>query len=1313
MAANSKADPPSCSPDRLTYPAGHRGAYPSASLSGSYRESMENRMLSSLPNMSRSTTTLSRGDVLNFFHGLPFDSKQLATGHKFSRQGDLNRVMTATVGISAGDLSSGSLNTKHLVASSFDELKRVKTSIHDNSVRARNRLKMLNETTSKFDKCFQNILPRKRSRSDVPSSDWENSLLVDRTVFGGIAKMGTQSQASAFDTETPKLEEKTKNIVPSKRTRTSLLDVQMDVRANALGRSHGSMERDREMLGLATAVQSEEKERTLVNGFDSWEKSRMKKKRSGIKSEYSSSTVLNRPLDGDQESKRDIQQRLGTDVRSRSSIAHGIRSGPSNGVGKLNVKTGLGMRSTLKNNQDNGSNLNDRRDHIVASDKERVNLKALNRSNIRENSCSSPSTKANTVTRAPRSGAGAVPKASANSPRSTEVADEWELSNSNKLHTAAVANNRKRTPPARSPSPSISQWAGQRPQKIPRVARRSNSVRPIVGHDETPALDTVSHTSGNDNGLGIQRRSTGNGLQQVKLKGDLTSSAALSESEESGAAEIKSKDKSRKSGEVDEKGGLNIPKVATQVMPSRKNKEIDDEIGRGGGVRRQGRTVRGFSNSRSGNPLSVEKRNHAVTAKQLRSARLSFDKNESKTGRPPTRKLSDRRAYTRPRPSLNAGGPDFNGESDDGHEELLVAANAAINSGHACSSSFWRQIEPIFSFVSAEDISYLKQQGDSALTPTYSAGGGDDSTTVGEGFGPTEYEGDDRFTCEQLQEHSGKRVPSPPSLYQRMLSAFIVEEEEDENFCGRGNEDLELDGCGSKFESNVELNGDSWNQQLLGNIQTVGRPASNGYRITATRRYLEELENDDLSCADVMEDTNVEAIANYSNSLNDFQPDQPQMPSIACTHSQYTQMSIDERLLLEVQSVGLCPDPMSEDDELSADISRLEEKLHKEVSKKTQWLHKLEKSVTEAREIQERDIERRAFDKLIEMAYEKYMTCWGPNAPCGKGISSKAAKQDALAFIKRTIERTHKFKSTSESCFNEAVFMDVFRSVSSLMKNAESNISNKDGESFKLDADTPNRLSEGTDSAPLGSHPLSSLKSQSRQNMDCHEKYSSDDFQSANQLSEQVTGKEDTSSIRIKRRELLLDDVIAGNVGTSLRSSLLSGAKGKRSERDREGKGHNRETQFRNGTAKTGRPFLGNAKGERKAKAKPKQRTTQLSASVNGLIGKTLEIPKEVTPFIQESRKLTTNRNAKKNKDLGLDTLPDPEALDLSHLQLPEMDSLGVPDDLGEQGQDLDSWLNIDLGEQGQDLSDDGLQDNDFMGLQIPMDDLSDLNMMV
>lgn len=203
-------------------------------------------------------------------------------------------------------------------------------------------------------------------------------------------------------------------------------------------------------------------------------------------------------------------------------------------------------------------------------------------------------------------------------------------------------------------------------------------------------------------------------------------------------------------------------------------------------------------------------------------------------------------------------------------------------------------------------------------------------------------------------------------------------------------------------------------------------------------------------------------------------------------------------------------------------------------------------------------------------------------------------------------------------------------------------------------------------------------------------------------LSEQAIGKEDTWSNRVKKRELSLDDV-GYNIGASsapsgMGTSLSSSAKGKRSERDRDGKGHNREVSSRNGTAKIGRPALNNAKGERKNKSKPKQKT-QLSVSVNGLLHK------PALPSVSKSNEMANSSNTKEKDDFGLDVLDDPESIDLSHLQIPGMDVLGGPDDLDGQGQDLGSWLNID---------DDGLQDHDFMGgLEIPMDDLSDLNMMV
>ncbi|KAL4279494.1 hypothetical protein GQ457_03G046840 [Hibiscus cannabinus] len=141
--------------------------------------------------------------------------------------------------------------------------------------------------------------------------------------------------------------------------------------------------------------------------------------------------------------------------------------------------------------------------------------------------------------------------------------------------------------------------------------------------------------------------------------------------------------------------------------------------------------------------------------------------------------------------------------------------------------------------------------------------------------------------------------------------------------------------------------------------------------------------------------------------------------------------------------------------------------------------------------------------------------------------------------------------------------------------------------------------------------------------------------------------------------QLLLEDAVGGtsSAQSSIGSPLSSSTKGKRSERDREGKGHGREL-----------------------KAKPKQKTTQPSVSVNGLLGKMSEQPK-TSSSVSKLSEITVNDNAREKDEFSLDVLDD--------LQLP--------------GQDLGSWLNID---------DDGLQDHDFMGLEIPMDDLSDLNMM-
>lgn len=41
------------------------------------------------------------------------------------------------------------------------------------------------------------------------------------------------------------------------------------------------------------------------------------------------------------------------------------------------------------------------------------------------------------------------------------------------------------------------------------------------------------------------------------------------------------------------------------------------------------------------------------------------------------------------------------------------------------------------------------------------------------------------------------------------------------------------------------------------------------------------------------------------------------------------------------------------------------------------------------------------------------------------------AKQAALGFVKRTLERYHQFEDTGKSCFNEPLFKDMFFAASS------------------------------------------------------------------------------------------------------------------------------------------------------------------------------------------------------------------------------------------------------------------------------------------
>ncbi|GAB4837992.1 hypothetical protein Ancab_027518 [Ancistrocladus abbreviatus] len=1293
MAASSKFDI-STSPDRPSYPTGQRGSYVVSSLdrSGSFRESMENPVPSSLQSMPRSSSAVIQEDIIGFFQCLHFDPKSVAADYKLYRQGELKRILSVALGISQDDSPSSSSKAKLLSSPPTEEVKKAKAILRESSDKARDRVKIFSEALLVLNKVFPSVPSRKRSRTDIMSGDRASAVpSSDRSgLVSSIGKMGTSAHAvmNSLEVEPQRAEERAKSAIISKRTRTSLLDA----RANSVARPSMLVDKERDVLRLASGGAVLGEDRSLSVGVDGWQKSKMKKKRSGIKPDVSPSTVSNKPIDGYREPKQGMQQRHVNDSRARLNESHGFRPGVSGavGVGKSNgilQQSGTSLRSSIgRGDQENNSVLCDKKDRSVASDKERINLKALNKTGIHEDySSTSPTsnTKVPASARAPRSSAGTLPKLSPTVYRQSASTD-WEISQStNRLSSGAGANNRKRMPSARSTSPPVGHWAGQRPQKNSRTARRTNFLPIVPSNDEAPVLDSISDANENENGSAVARRFPSSSPQNVKLKSDQIASAALSESEESGIAEIKSRDKKKMFDEVDDKARQNVPKGSALLLPPRKNKPIAAED-LGDAVRRQGRTGRGSTSTRSLTPTAFEKLGNVGTAKQLRTSKMGLDRAESKAGRPPTRKLSGRKAYTRHRHSTVPAAVDFHG-SDDGQTELLTAAKAVFNPSHL--SRFWRLMEPIFGFICEADTVFLKQQGEHISTLLQQTPVSMDAGNSGipNGFESVEHERDVGFTPPlgifpekfMLEKRGHNVIP----LCQTLIAALITEEDCKDYDSGR-NEDMQIDNYVTDFQLDAGLESINLSYGLMGNYNAMGTSDFNGFRITTVSRSLNEMEEHiepDLD-SQIVAMQNSSPISNFGHSFNGLIPELRVMAHVASPESQYDKMSMDERILMEFQSIGIFPDRaemrQTDNDEINQEIRNLEEAYHRQVSKKSNWIEKLLRSASQTRELQEKEYEQCALGKLVVMAYGKYMGWGHPSG--GKGASGRAARQASLAFVRTTLEHCRKYEATGLSCFSEPAFKDIFHSGSSCLIEAQS-----------VDAIMEDEAA-GPYTSSLGLHQID-------QSVENHNVYSPSAFLSGNHSAEQNIGKEDAWSTKVKKRELLLDDVggntnVTSGVSPSIGGTLLSSAKGKRSERDREGKVQGRELLSRNGSTRLGRPAAGNAKGERKSKAKPKQKTTQLSASVNSLLGKILEQPKASFSSVPKSSENASNNNNMEKDEFCLE-FDDPD------LQLPGMDV-----DLCGQSQDLGSWLNID---------DDGLQDHDFMGLEIPMDDLADVNMMV
>ncbi|KAL0337256.1 UNVERIFIED_CONTAM: hypothetical protein Scaly_2000700 [Sesamum calycinum] len=400
--------------------------------------------------------------------------------------------------------------------------------------------------------------------------------------------------------------------------------------------------------------------------------------------------------------------------------------------------------------------------------------------------------KLNANARAPRSASvGGASKLSQVVQRSAS-SNNWGFSScTKKIPGALGANNRKHAPSTQSSSPSVANWV-QRPQKISRTARRTHLLPIFTGNDEKCAGDAAPDV------MASEGRLSANSPLKVKIKGDNFSPAALSESEESGATEIMPRDKN-KDNEIYEGSGQDVHELSTLLLPPRKSKVVSrDDYG--DGVRKQRKTGRGVTSTRALLHVTSENTGSVGTTKQIRSSGLLHK--TKRACRPPTRKLSDRKAYTRKKHIATNMAADFLAVSDDGREELLAAANAVIKTGVLHLKSFSSlDLDISCSFV--DDSTYKRSSSGtgknhenisrvvgSCVNPNFVVDAStsellDTDREMPNGCGFNEYEREEFHTriIELIPEHSAP-TPSGISLYQRLVAALISEEENEELLCG-------------------------------------------------------------------------------------------------------------------------------------------------------------------------------------------------------------------------------------------------------------------------------------------------------------------------------------------------------------------------------------------------------------------------------------------------------------------------------------------------------------------------------------------------
>ncbi|KAL6202522.1 hypothetical protein ACLB2K_026230 [Fragaria x ananassa] len=1225
---------------------------------------------------------------------LPLEPIMLGN-QKCTRSGELRRVLGFPLGSTSEDHSFGVSNPKPPPSVATEELKNFKESVQDASRKSRDRAKMLRESIFKLDKYRDALSSKKRQRSDLSSGERPNGV-------SGLVKLGSQIPKNPHGIMTQRLEDRAKGVGVSKRVRTSVADVQAEARSAATSRQKVVTDKDENMLQAVggASVRIEEKSHGLPSGGE-WLDQKTKKKRSV-------GAVSNRVMGGEQDVTRAAHPKLSGDSKLRSCDSNIFRLKSSPGVSGNNKSDGsiecnnFSLSTVLKNEPESD------RSAVLEP---KVVLKANHKIKVQEDNSTGSTLIKGKVSRAPRSGS-SMSVDSTTVPPLSGVLQAWEQHTSqNKIQAASGINSQKHAMPNGS-SIAMAQWVGQRTHKTSR-ARRTNLVSPVSNNGEAQICNQGVATSdfhARTSSVGTNGAQLASSLDNhiPKCKKELQNASSLyglTGSEDLGAGESKWKDKGTNSCDIaiatDQKGGA-------YLSPMKRNKLPNNESG--DGVRRQGRTGRGPTTllTRPGIPPMRVKSENIPTKKHLEDMKCVTDNNKSKIGRPPPKKQKDRKALTRVQ-SISSS--DFTGESDDDHEELYLAASSAHDaSSLACSGPFWKKMESIFGALSPEDISYLKRQLSLAgeLDDSLSWILGDENNVSGalrhrelpncSGERQGHNFNQDSLKTGSLCDKFGlRRLEKVTPLYQRVLSALIQEDESEELYNHREGKSMHLQcasddsHCGScnqsdvgpkdweRIESEVESKADIQSQKS-GLLDKLSFDRSGGTNTFRNRSREQWHGDDEFSLSD--------AGHTYDICPGQLQPRDASTPTYPTSDCQYQSMCLEDRLLLELQSIGLYPETppnlTSGEEVINQDIIELEQGLHQQIGRKKKSLAKIDKTIQKETSAEKRKIELVAMDQLIVMAYRKRMACRGYNG--SKSAVRKVSKHVAMSFLKRTLARCRKLEQRGISCFSDPVLQNVIFS-SHTCNNVEKSVdcvgsgtaSNTCNEVHQVEVRGSGAVSSGF--GRYDSHSDNLYKGSSEA---LHVIVDSSAEDSSKQGSMLNLNKD-----KGKKREVLLSDIL-GSASSRIASTVdsMNEVKEKRSERDKDQIRDNLRTGVQGGA---GGSSLDSSRGERKITGKPQQNNnTHVSSH---------PVPNSSNRKGRVGPPLPGNTPAHPSKE------PE-EPIDYANLPLDEfnsMDELGPSLEINEN-QDLGSWLNFD---------DDGLQDHDCIGLEIPMDDLTGLSMLI